>query len=273
MMRADLHVHSTASDGQFTPAQLKQMGRDMQLDVLALTDHDTLGGLVDWPADDLGPRLIPGVEISCAMDREIHLLAYGASPTHEGLAALLNALHKERSQRAHRMAEALKQQGLQVDLSLLPADGSVGRPHLARMLVTSGQVSSIQEAFDRYLSPGRPAYVPRIKRSPGEMIRQLRDWGLAPVLAHPGQYGYDPQALYSLVQAWKRQGLAGIEVYHSANRPWQPYDSLAASMDLISTGGSDFHGMDDRHSSLGSQADLWQTAALDIEKLLRLLGE
>ncbi|MBQ8536073.1 MAG: hypothetical protein IJ461_01530 [Clostridia bacterium] len=272
-MLADLHVHSTASDGLFSPAQLFEMGREAGLAFMALTDHDTLEGLSAWPADAAGPRLIPGVEISCTLSCDIHLLAYGVSPRMTELNAFLSRMRQERAERFEIMVDKLNQQGLCIALNQipLPPSGSVGRAHLARALFESGQVSSLQEAFNRYLAPGRPAYVPRPKRSPKEVICLLRELGAVPVIAHPGLYGFEEAAFYSLLVEWKQAGLMGLEVYHSANRPPQPYEAMARSLQLLVTGGSDFHGMDGSHSPLGSQCALWSAAHEDLHALLAAL--
>lgn len=155
---------------------------------------------------------------------------------------------------------------------LAPAE-SVGRAHLARILFESGQVASIQEAFARYLAPGRPAYVPLPKQSPSQVLRLLQACGAVPVLAHPGQYGFSPAGLESLLKQWQREGLMGLEVYHSANRPVPPYLRLARSLGLMVTGGSDFHGGDGYHSPLGSQTKDWRSVSQDMERLLSALGK
>lgn len=274
-MRADLHIHSTASDGRLSPAQLKAQGLELGLDYMALTDHDTLQGLAAWPGEDPGPMLIPGVEISCALDTEIHLLAYGVSAQMTPLADFLAQMRRERAERAARMAQALRALGFRVSLERLtsPPAESVGRAHLARILFESGQVASIQEAFARYLAPGRPAYVPLPKQSPSQVLRLLQACGAVPVLAHPGQYGFSPAGLESLLKQWQREGLMGLEVYHSANRPVPPYLRLARSLGLMVTGGSDFHGGDGYHSPLGSQTKAWRSVSQDMERLLSALGK
>ena len=272
-MLADLHVHSTASDGLFSPAHLKAMGREAGLTYMALTDHDTFSGLALWPAAEEGPHLIPGVEISCTLSRDIHLLAYGALHPLTGLEAFLTQMRQQRLERFSAMVDQLTRLGFPIALDQItpPPSGSIGRAHLARALFECGYVSSIQEAFDRFLSPGRPAYVPRPKLSPLEVIRLIREVGAVPVLAHPGLYGFSENTLFSLLSEWKQAGLEGLEVYHTANRPPQVYEAMARSLGLLVTGGSDFHGYDESHSSLGSQSALWQTAEQDMERLLNAL--
>lgn len=272
-MLADLHIHSNASDGLFTPAQLFEMGREAGLQYMALTDHDTLDGLAAWPQQAGGPLLIPGVEISCMLSQDIHLLAYGVSASMTGLTDFLKQMRLERARRFDAMVEQLKKQGLTnaLDLLTLPPSGSIGRAHLARALFESGQVESVQEAFKRYLSPGCPAYVPRPKRSPSEVIRLLRQEGAVPVLAHPGLYDFSETTLFTLLSQWKQDGLMGLEVYHSANRPPQIYERMARSLGLIVTGGSDFHARHDSHSPLGSQCAQWPTVDEDLQRLLTVL--
>jgi len=272
-MTADLHIHSTASDGLFSPAQLFEMGREAGLQYMALTDHDSLEGLPAWPQETGGPRLIPGVEISCMLDQDIHILAYGVHTGMSGLTDFLTRMRRDRIQRFSLMVEKLRELGLSVALDRfdLSSCTSIGRAHLARALFESGQVTCIQDAFNRFLGPGCPTYVPRPRLSPREAIALLREEGAVPVIAHPGLYGFSPAHLLSLLKEWQKAGLMGVEVYHSANRPPQPYETAARELDLIITGGSDFHGLHDGHSPLGSQCTLWRTLHQDLERLLTAL--
>ena len=272
-MTADLHIHSTASDGLFTPARLFELGREAGLQYMALTDHDTLDGLAAWPCEKGGPQLIPGVEISCHLDQDIHLLAYGVREEMTGLTDFLARMRKDRIARFGAMVEKLQALGLSIALDRfdLSCCASIGRAHLARALFESGQVKSVQEAFNRYLSHGCPAYVPRPRLSPRDAILMIRGEGAVPVLAHPGLYSFGQNHFFSLLSEWKEAGLMGLEVYHSANRPPQPYEQMARSLDLMITGGSDFHGLYDGHSPLGSQCAQWHTVDQDMERLLQSL--
>ncbi|MGO0122750.1 PHP domain-containing protein [Desulfothermobacter acidiphilus] len=245
----DLHVHTTASDGSETPAQVVARAKSLGLAGIAITDHDTVAGLDEGLAAAQRERLavLPGVEISTeAEDREIHILGYLFDPNHPNLLATLQWLKEKRLERVAEMVRRLRHLGLPVTLEQVVARVRVaaGRPHVAQALVEAGVVSSIEEAFQCFLGRGRPAYVPRASFAPTEAVKAIRQAGGVPVLAHPG-LNQAEKFLPELLAA----GLLGIEVEYPEHSPEQRayYRKLAASFNLIATGGSDYHGPHYRH--------------------------
>lgn len=243
--RLDLHVHTTASDGLWPPAQVVQEALARGLRALAITDHETTRGAIEAMALARGTPLevIPGVEISVGgPEEEMDLLGYFVDPTHPDLLRLLEAMQAERIERIQAMAERLARLGMPVpwERVLALAQGEVlGRPHLARAMVEQGYAADEAEAFRRWLGRGAPAYVPRRPVDPRTVLAVIRAAGGVAALAHPGRSGL-PRDLEGL----RRAGLAGLEVFHPDHSP----DDIARLMaiariyDLVPTGGSDFHG-------------------------------
>ena len=260
-MIVDLHSHTTASDGLLSPSALLDLAVARGVDVLAITDHDTVDGvklaLADNAARGLRVRLLPGIEISCFVDStEIHILGLGIDPATAGLEEWLNGLKVERVRRIERIGEALASHGIRVDLEpLLDARkvGTVGRPHIARLLIRQGHAKNIDDAFDRWLSPGRPAFVERLRLSAEEAIRRIHDAGGVAIQAHPGQMGKDADIPRLL--EW---GLDGLEVWHPdhTREMRKRYERMAEAHGLIATGGSDFHAANDGHgaTTLGARS-------------------
>lgn len=251
MRRVDLHVHSTASDGTLAPAAVVRAARAAGLAAIALTDHDTLDGLAAARAAAGPLEVVSGVEVSVEVAGEdAHLLGYLFDEGSPALADLLAAGRDSRDHRNPRIVEKLRALGLDVTMEEVVAfaasaevpAGAIGRPHIAGVLVEKGHVSSIKEAFDRYLAEGRPAFEPR-RRTTGEAaIRAIHAAGGVAVLAHPVTLRADVRE--PAVRDLARAGLDGVEVAHSqhdaATRAWVA--SLAKELDLAPTGGSDFHG-------------------------------
>lgn len=248
----DLHTHSSVSDGQYPPAELVRLALEEGLDVLALTDHDTLEGLPEFTAAAAGTSLtaVPGVEISTKNDGpgSVHLLVYGADPTSPVLQDLLRAMAESRRARAPRMVEQLRAHGLELTLAeVLEVAGreEVSRSHFAILLVRRGLARDQDDAFDRYLKFGRPGYYERLKKLPEECIRVGLEAGGVPVLAHPWYVEKErPEALEPLLERLVRAGLRGLEVHYPDHTPEQTarYLALARRHGLLVTGGSDFHG-------------------------------
>ena len=275
-MRADLHIHTTASDGIFPPEAIVAMAKESALDVIAVTDHDTTSGIdaAKKAAAKMQITFVPGVEISAGGDLEIHVLGYGINPEAPVLKELFSSMQKERIRRAHTMLQRLALLGYPLDPDAVfeNAQGSVGRPHIARAMVEKGYVSSVQEAFQRFLGSGKPAFVSREKLDTAHVIRILTQAGGIPVLAHPTLLHMPQEQLYPLLTCWKDAGLAGLEVYHPSQR--SDFDSwlrLAKRFDFLITGGSDYHAPDRPDGPMGGTADDWKTAAHDVQHLLRLL--
>jgi 3',5'-nucleoside bisphosphate phosphatase len=254
-MRADLHVHSTASDGTATPTELVTLALQSGLDVLAIADHDSVAGLAEaaLAARDTGLTLVPAVELSAVSDGlDVHILAYFVDPTEPQLLEALDVLRAARYRRAETMVRALADAGYAVsldDVLALSDGGAVGRSHVARALVGSGAAESVSDAFQRLIGRGMPFYVPKDSRSPETVIAAMTELGAIPVLAHPGVTGADP-IIPDLVSA----GLLGIEAYHADHTEQQRevYANLAAELGLLVTGGTDFHGAHAPNPTLGS---------------------
>lgn len=274
----DLHVHTDASDGQFSPLQVIGLAKEKGVNLLAITDHDTLDGLgkIREQALHTDMDILPGVEISAGGDNEVHILGYGVHESMKRLHALLQDMRREREERVRRMIEKLRTLGMPIDLSEIasPQADSLGRAHIGRAMVKKGLADSIYDAFEKYLSPGRPGFEPRPKRKVSQVVRLLREEGAVPVIAHPGLLKMDPEDLRPLLYEWKDEGLMGLEAYHPAHLPamTRTWDSLARKCGLLVTGGSDFHGQDGRHLDIGAMLPHWPAANEDVHKLLEVFG-
>ena len=246
----DLHAHSRFSDGSDTPERLCELAAEAGLSALALTDHDTLGGIerARARAAELGMRLVPGCEVSCSWSPgTLHVLCYFVEPVDGPLQDELERLAADRAQRNELMAERLALLGLPIRYGevLEEAGGSgVGRPHFAAVLVRNGAASSIQEAFDRFLAKGRPGYVSKARVGAAEIVATAAASGAVAVLAHPLSLGLTVAELESTVVELTGAGLSGMECIYGR------YDDetraglvkLAAGAGLAVTGGSDYHG-------------------------------
>nr|WP_245661962.1 PHP domain-containing protein [Melghirimyces thermohalophilus] len=249
----DLHVHTTASDGMFSPAAVVEMAKEKNLYGIAITDHDTVDGVKEAMArgKELGIQVVPGVEISTvAHGKDIHMLGYFVDRTDEAFRLRLQEQREARQRRNELLLEKLNSLGISITMEEVRAkkkDGktNVGRPHFAEVLVEKGVVQSMNEAFDRYLGKDGAAYVITPRIHPEEAIHVIREAGGVPVLAHPGLYGED-----ELVLHLAQQGLAGIEVNHPDHDDEMRarYREMARRFQLPTTGGSDFHG--ERHGSM-----------------------
>ena len=268
-MRLDLHIHSTASDGAFSPHEVLKAAEAGRLDVMALADHDTMAGVRRLLEREVhgSIQVVPALEVSSTLDRrELHFLGYfvdpGAEPIrhHEGRAMRL------REKRMRGMIQRLAEGGIHVEFEAVAAaagpDGTaLSRPHLARALVAAGYVSSIPEAFDRYIGDEHPAFLPTSLLSPEEAIRLIRDSGGIPVWAHPPE-----DQVEGLIPRLVQAGLRGLEVYRPRHDPRYilKLEALCLSWKLLPSGGSDWHGSD--RVSLG---DFYVTA----EEVAGLLEE
>ncbi len=249
--RLDLHLHTTRSDGSLPPTEVLALAQKVGVSALAITDHDTVEGLPEAfeAGEALGIEVIPGVEISSRFgDNELHVLGYFPDWKDQDFLDKLATLRKARHTRNPRMVEKLNELGLALtydEVKTLAGTDSVGRPHIARVLMDKGYVQSAKEAFDRYLAQGAAAYVPRELPEPVEAIQWIRAAGGVPVLAHPTWVKLSGEALVQLCRTLKEAGLMGIEVFYSTHKPQQTseYLDLARRLDLLVTGGSDFHGI------------------------------
>lgn len=243
--QADLHVHTTASDGTLTPEQVVEEAARIGLAAVGIADHDTVAGV--GPAlkagHEFGVIVVPAVEINTDHGKhEIHILGYYIDFEAALLNTHLNRLRVERAERARRMVERLSELGVKISLERvreIASEGAVGRPHVARAIKEAGYVSSMNAAFSKYLIRGAPAYIPRHKLTPPQAIDIILEAGGAPVLAHPGIHSHD-DLIPELVEA----GIKGLEVFHTEHSPVQAehYLRIAERYHLIPTGGSDSHG-------------------------------
>jgi len=246
----DLHTHTTASDGRLAPDALARAAWEAGVRTLAITDHDTTAALA--PARQAmaawGIRLIEGIEITAVeSERDVHVLGYFITPNAPGLARFLARARAGRIERVRAIAERLEQLGRPIDLPRLLKDAlvepgrSIGRPAVADALVRAGHVASRQQAFDEWLVPGRPAFVPRTGPSVAEVIATIHEAGGLASLAHPGLTKRD-----DAIAQWAEAGLDALEAYHSEHSPEDTdrYLARARELGLLVTGGSDFHGED-----------------------------
>ena len=267
----DLHVHSTFSDGTFTPAQLVDYAMKKNLTAFALTDHDTVDGLtaaLDYarhlretlPEAECArvPEIVPGIELSTDEDgSEVHVVGLFINHRSQEFAEYLRDFLESRDNRNKKMCEKLREQGFDVTYEALLErfpDSVLTRAHFARFLLEHGYVRSIKEAFDRYLGDRCPCYVPREKITPAQAVELILKAEGIPVLAHPILYHLSDARLDSLVGRLKEKGLMGIEAIYSSYSPSEERQirSLAAKYGLLISGGSDFHGENKPGLDLGN---------------------
>jgi len=251
MSRIDLHLHTTFSDGSLSPTEVLALAQKAGVTALAVTDHDIVEGIPEATAagERLGIEVIPGVEISSRFgESELHILGYFVDWQDPEFNRRLAELRACRHARNPLIVEKLNGLGLPMtyeEVQALAGTGAVGRPHIARVMMAKGYVQSAKEAFDRYLADGRPAYVPRQLPEPAEAIAWIRAAKGLPVLAHPTWVRATEDGLLKLCEQLKAAGLMGIEVHYSTHKRAQTaaYLNIARRLDLLVTGGSDFHGV------------------------------
>lgn len=247
-VKADLHLHTTASDGELSPSGLASLAGESGLEAIALTDHDTVAGAssAERLAREHGIRVIPGVEVSIDYDPgTLHVLGYfPAFP--RGFEEVLGRLQHARVVRLPLMLEKLRALGMDLsesDVRSVSQGGQVGRPHVAKALMRKGYVRDFEEAFARYLGKGGPAYVEKDRMRSAEAICAIRDAGGMPVLAHPFTLGLGKGELGAFVRGLREEGLQGMEIFYPDHtRPQKKhYLELALELGLVPTGGTDFH--------------------------------
>ncbi|MGA8845191.1 MAG: PHP domain-containing protein [Nocardioides sp.] len=268
-MRIDLHTHSLASDGTQTPSDLVAAAKHAGLDVVAITDHDSANGWEEasGAARRVGIELVVGMEISTKhRGRGVHLLAYLPDPTHPALLASLTQIVEGRGSRAPAMVQALQRLGIDISLADIAAPVP-GRPHVADALVRKGIVASRDDAFDRYLNPGRPGYVDRYAADLTSTIATVAAAGGVSVLAHPWGRGRRDDLPATELAALREAGLGGVEVDHQDHKAPDVREELRAiarDLDLVVTGSSDHHGLGKSNHGLGCNT----TAVTEYERLL-----
>lgn len=246
MKYADLHVHTFYSDSTFSPQEAVLCAKDKGLSAIAICDHDCIDGIK--PSIDAGSKvdveIVPGIELTIEKsDAEIHVLGYFIDWKADWFQKKLKGMQEYRIGRIRKMAEKLSDLGIKVDVDMVfeaAGKGSVGRPHLAYVLLKTGKIKNYYEAFDKYLGFGKPCYVPNIRFSAQEAIGMLLKAGGVSVLAHPALMNKD-EYIPELIEC----GLKGIEVYHTEHKAGavKKYEGLAREYGLLMTGGSDCHGM------------------------------
>ena len=247
---ADLHTHSSASDGELAPSALIARARATGLATLALTDHDTVAGLEEAraAAEEVGIEFIPGIEIEIDFQPgEFHLLGYGIDAHSAALLAAIEKLALARHERNAAILERIAQAGLPLDtarISALSSEVYLGRPHLADLLVGAGCARNRQDAFDRYLGKGRPFYIKKSCLPLEEALSVIASAGGVPVIAHPYSLFVSKANLGMLFSRWREMGIHGVEAYHPTAKYGQCaiLERMARERGMFITAGSDFHG-------------------------------
>jgi len=255
--KVDLHIHSTASDGQLSPGEIVSKSAENGLTIIAITDHDSSDGTV--PALEAAKafpwlKVIPGIELSTDVPSgEVHVLGYFIDYTDHELEARLERMRNSRRERALGMVAKLGDLGMPIDwerVCEIAGSGAIGRPHIAQAMLEKGYVASLKEAFAKYIGRGGPAYVERGKMTPVRAVELILQANGLPVLAHPFTIS-DPEAM---IIELKAAGLLGIEVYYGGYTADEINQlvGLADKYSLITTGGSDYHGLDtDNETMIG----------------------
>ncbi len=254
--QVDLHLHSTASDGTETPTQVVERAARRGLEGLSLTDHDTVDGLEEAAraAERHDLRFLPGAELSAnEPGSSIHILAFGFDPGHEGFLGFLEGWRDARAERAEEMVVKIREQGLDLTMEHVreQAGGDIlTRAHLGRALEAEGLVPDQETAFGEYLARGRPGFVEKPPLRPREACERVHEAGGVALIAHPGRSHTAED-----IRRWVDDGIDGVEVLHPANAPdvQRRMDALAEELDLLRSGGSDWHGPQDHRPDLGTE--------------------
>jgi predicted metal-dependent phosphoesterase TrpH len=263
-MAIDLHAHTTVSDGVLAPADLARLAARRGLSMLAITDHDAVGGVrAARAAAPSGLEILAGAELTVHVGgREAHVLAYGVDPADVAFEAALADLALRREERAREIVERLVALGIEIefeDVLRVSGEGTIARPHVARALVDRGHAATLDEAFRRWLGRHGPAFVRKEVLAPRAAFDLVKRAGGVPVLAHPGTFRRD-----DLIPVLVEAGLEGLEVRHTEHSAARTrhYEALARDLDLLPTGGSDFHGTPGHRSRLGRPPvpDAWGEA-------------
>ena len=278
MKRIDLHVHTTASDSTASPAEAVRLAKEAGLSAIAITDHDTVSGYAEAAeaGKKYGVEVVPGIEISTKYGRAVHILGYYIDPDSDKLAPVLEWVVHDRDERNRKMAELMAADGLPVSYEEMHRrfGAVIGRPHFAEVLVELGLARDIRDAFDRYVEKGQKYYLPRNFLSIERSIEIIREAGGVPVLAHPFQYKLDDAGLRELIEHCMESGLQGMECRYSGYSVEQSkyLGCLAEKYGLIKTGGSDFHGDNKRHISIGTGTGHLEVPYKYLEKLRQTAG-
>jgi predicted metal-dependent phosphoesterase TrpH len=254
-MKIDLHVHSAYSDGVYSPAKLVEMAAKNGLSAISLTDHDSLEGIEECilAAEQNGLEAISGVELSAEVDgRDFHVLGYGINPKNEKLQNMLQQFRDTRVNRGHKILEKLNALGIALDAGQVVAsspNGALGRPHIAKALFENGFVKTYQQAFDKFLADGGPAYVKKFKLDPAEAVAYIHAAGGLAFIAHPGTFVNNMSELVELLA----MDFDGVEVAHPnhSNSQRAEFEKIAHEYDMLTSGGSDYHGFTGKDTPIG----------------------
>ena len=273
----DLHVHSNASDGTFSPSQVVELAKNAGLDAFALTDHDTTAGVPEAleKGRDLNIEVIPGIEVSSSFDgTEIHILGLFVNSDDPVLAAMLEKMRISRGRRNEKMLENLAADGISFTKEELCGDNPdtiITRAHIAHALVAKGICSGMDQAFKKYLQYGG-RYCPQKEHlSPEEVVKTLISNGAFVALAHPFQYKFGDKKTEELIAHMADLGMNGLEVYHSSNNKLESMklQEMAVRHHLLPTGGSDFHGGNKPDISIGTGRGGLRVSSLLLEDIKR----
>ena len=259
--KIDLHTHSTASDGTMSPSELVRHAKKLGIEVLSLTDHDSVNGLDEFFDECVKQNIesVAGVELSARFSGEMHILGFFMDYKNAEFVKKLRALRESRVNRNKEMTAVLRKHGFDItDNDLISQKdggtlGNTGRAHMAVAMVKKGYVKTTQEAFERYLGKGRECYVPRLSYRPAECIEMIKNAGGAAVLAHPVYIAPTESALRELLAELKGYGLDGAECYYSDYSPEYVKTCLkvCGELGLAPSGGSDFHGKNRPNVEIG----------------------
>ncbi|MBU0687185.1 MAG: PHP domain-containing protein [Candidatus Margulisbacteria bacterium] len=251
-MAADLHIHTTCSDGTYTPEQIIKVAKKVGLKTVAITDHDTTAGLAEalTASAKMGVTVIPGIEFTSeTSELEVHILAYFMDYNNPELLAILEKLRNARKDRIYKITDKLKDLGVRIKAREVIREargGCPGRPHVARVLIKEGFCKNFREAFSKYLAFGGPAYVGHYKLTPQDTVKIIRQAKGIPALAHPGGFARNKQEeqIDKLIPELVEAGLLGIEALYPTHTQKQTehFLQLTKQYNLLATGGSDFHG-------------------------------
>lgn len=256
MKYADLHLHSTFSDGKLTPEQILEISKKNGVKYISITDHDSIDSQYITKEKFDGVNIISGIEFSSEIyEFEIHILGYFIDIENENLNNIVNNLKKSRIKRAKIIIDRLKNEGIELNIDdIIKDNSSVGRAHIASEIVKKGYEDTFKGAFLKYLLKGKPAYVKGEKLNYKEAIKVIKEAGGIAVLAHPGKI-YKSMVIEKVIKELKCYGLSGLEVYHPSHSKEQInlFNNLSRKYKLSITGGSDFHGENNKEVCIGSE--------------------